>query len=135
MWGTAWASVCAPSVIKGGETMEWQFFWALMRLLLFLPLVLGLAYLATRYATSLRYQWLRRGPYLAVIEHLALGPRTGLYVIRVGNRYCLFAASEGRLTLLRELEDYPAAVVEAPLRLPFFLRRALRRKEREAGAP
>jgi hypothetical protein len=34
--------------------VEWQFFWALIRLLIFLPLVLGLAYFATRYVASWR---------------------------------------------------------------------------------
>lgn len=98
--------------------MDWQFFWALLRLLFFLPLVLGAAYLATRYVASWRYRWQRGGPYLEVVEHLALGPRTGLYVIRLGSKYCLFAGTEAGLNLIKELEDYPEAAVEAWPRSP-----------------
>lgn len=98
--------------------MDWQFFWALLRLLVFLPLVLGLAYLATRYVASWRYRWQGGGPYLEVVEHLALGPRTGLYVVRLGNKYCLFAGTEAGLNLIKELEDYPEAVAAAGPRVP-----------------
>lgn len=87
--------------------MDRQFVWALLQLCIFLPLVLVGAYLATRFVGGRRYGWRREGTYLEVVERLAVGPRAGLYVIRLGRRYCLFSLTEGRLELVRELDDFP----------------------------
>jgi len=95
--------------MEGLDTVDVQFTSALVRLLIFLPLVLGLAYLAARCLSSWRFRWQRHASYLEVVEHLALGPRVGLYVVRVGSRYCLFAVTQGGLDLVKELEDYPLA--------------------------
>ena len=100
--------------------MDRQFFWALLQLAVFLPLVLAGAYLVTRYAVAWRFRWPRTGSYLEVVEQVIVGPRAGLYVVRLGTRYCLFALSESGLSLVRELPDYPAGWRdrEPGLRLP-----------------
>ncbi|MGB9885495.1 MAG: flagellar biosynthetic protein FliO [Moorellales bacterium] len=89
--------------------MDREFFWALLQVAIFLPLVLAGAYLVARYITAWRFCWPRSGSYLEVAERVMLSPRAGLYVVRLGDKYCLFALSESGLSLLRELPDYWAA--------------------------
>jgi len=88
--------------------VDGQFLWALLQLATFLPLVIAGAYLVTRYVGAWGHIRARSGSYLEVVERLMIGPRCGLYVVRMGTRYCLLGVSEKGLDLLRELSDYPA---------------------------
>lgn len=83
-----------------------EFFWALLRLAIALPLVAGLAYLAVRYGLGRRVL-MGRGRYMQVIEQLPLGPKAYLTLVQVGRRYYLLAQQESSLILLQEFERLP----------------------------
>ncbi|WP_051276344.1 flagellar biosynthetic protein FliO [Desulfovirgula thermocuniculi] len=83
-----------------------EFFLALLRLAVALPLVAGLAYLAVRFGLGRRVL-AGRGRYMRIVEQLPLGPKACLTLVQVGRRYYLLAHQENALALLRELEELP----------------------------
>lgn len=83
---------------------------ALLRIIIFLPLVAVLAYLSIKYGLG-KTQQFKGTSNLQVVERLTLGPKSSLYVVKVVDRYYLLAVGEGQTTLLKELDDYPATQV------------------------
>jgi len=78
---------------------------ALVRLIIFLPLVVLLAYLTIKFGLGKRILYGSPGS-LRVVERLPLGARTCLYVVAVDNRYYLLGAGDGGVSLITELPDY-----------------------------
>ncbi len=96
--------------------MDKELFWAAVRLVLSLPLVIVLAYLTIKYGLA-RRQWLFPGARrrMRVLEQLSLGPRTGLSLIQVGREYFLIAFHDGKITLVKEFTQLPE---ELPVVVP-----------------
>lgn len=87
--------------------MDHEMFWAIVRLVIFLPVVLVLAYFTVKYGLA-RHQWLfgtRR--YMRVVEQLPFGPRAGLSLVQVGREYFLIGFYDGKITLLKEFATLP----------------------------
>ncbi|MFA5536017.1 MAG: flagellar biosynthetic protein FliO [Bacillota bacterium] len=86
--------------------MEGEFWKALLRIAIFLPLVLLLAYWSIKLAAV-------RGPFsqgsknMQIIERLPLTTKNSLYVVKLSEQYFLIGVSEQRVELLKELSDYP----------------------------
>lgn len=89
-----------------------EFFFALLRLAVALPLVAALAYLAVRFGLGRRVL-AGRGRYMRIIEQLPLGPRACLTLVQVGRRYYLIAHQEGGAALLAEFEELPAPLAQS----------------------
>jgi flagellar protein FliO/FliZ len=88
--------------------MDRDLLLALLRLLIFFPLVLGLAYLTVRFGLG-RATGRVAGPgQLELIERLPLSSKSNLAVVRCGGRYFLIGQGEGAPVLLAELPDYQA---------------------------
>ncbi|ACX53112.1 flagellar biosynthetic protein FliO [Ammonifex degensii KC4] len=111
--------------------MDKELLWALLKLIIFLPLVLGLLYLTLRYGLGRRFLP-GRGQHLEVVEQIPLGPKAVLSLVRVGERYYLIGHGEGAVTLLKELEGkFTAAPAEPfPSPLNHWLRRFQEGKKR-----
>ncbi|MEW6275355.1 MAG: flagellar biosynthetic protein FliO [Bacillota bacterium] len=87
--------------------MDQEMFWAIVRLVIFLPVVTALAYFTVKYGLA-RRRWLfgtRR--YMRVIEQLPFGPRAGISLVQVGREYFLIGFQDGRITLLKEFDQLP----------------------------
>lgn len=76
---------------------------ALLRLVGALLVVLPLAYGVTRWYGRSHQAAGAGGRRLAIVEGLSLGPRRGLYVVRVGSRYYLIGVTERHIASLGEL--------------------------------
>ena len=83
--------------------MSSDLFWAIVRLLICLPLVLGLFYVVLRYGLSHRLLPGRSGRHIKVIEQVPLGPRAVISLVRVGEKCYLLGHGEGKVTLLEEV--------------------------------
>ena len=88
--------------------MKGEVLWAFIRLILSLPLVLLAIYF------SLRFLWGKgnaipgsKNRKLEVLERVALTPKSGLAVVRCGEKYLLLGLGEGAPVLLTEIPDYP----------------------------
>ncbi|MEW6172064.1 MAG: flagellar biosynthetic protein FliO [Bacillota bacterium] len=82
-----------------------EIFWAVVRLVIFLPLIIGLMYVLMRYGLSRRLLPVSTGRYIKVIEQVPLGPKAALSVVKVGRRCYLCGHGEGVIALLREIDD------------------------------
>ncbi|NLW07568.1 MAG: flagellar biosynthetic protein FliO [Clostridia bacterium] len=93
--------------------MEQDMLMALLRLAIFLPLVLALAYLTVRYGLgrAMLTKTATGNRQLEIVERLPLSNKAGLAVVRCGERYFLIGLGEGPPGLLTELPDYPVMAV------------------------
>ncbi|WP_258359714.1 FliO/MopB family protein [Moorella sulfitireducens] len=110
--------------------MDREFVLALLRLVIFLPLVLGLAYVTLRLGMG-RAAGRNVGPgQLELVERLPLSSKSGLAVVRCGDRHFLIGLGEGAPVFLAELPDYPAAVATGR-EVTVYPLRSLEEKEKE----
>ncbi|HHW08101.1 MAG TPA: flagellar biosynthetic protein FliO [Clostridia bacterium] len=85
--------------------MEGDLWTAVLRVIIFLPLVVLLAYWSIKFGASRGQLWQGSGS-MRVVERLPLGPKTGLCIVRVGEEYYLIGISEAGVSLLKELPHY-----------------------------
>ncbi|MBE3572676.1 MAG: flagellar biosynthetic protein FliO [Moorella humiferrea] len=111
--------------------MDRDFVLALLRLAVFLPLVLALAYVTVRLGAGRVGSRIAGPGRLEVVERLPLGSKSGLAVVRCGERYFLIGLGEGAPVFLTELPDYPAA---AAGEIPAYPLSYLGEEEGENGA-
>lgn len=110
--------------------MDQDFAMALLRVIIFLPLTLALAYLTLRFGMGRVTGTPPGDRQLEVIERLPLSSKAGLVVVRCGDRYLLIGLGDGSPGLLTELPDYP--VMAATTReLKAYSLQSLAEKERE----
>ncbi|NLI11589.1 flagellar biosynthetic protein FliO [Pelotomaculum propionicicum] len=81
--------------------------WAIVRMLVALPLVLGLAYLVLKYGVARRYVMTAGNRRMRLVEQLPLGPKTTLSLVTLGDAYFLLAHQDGSITLIKELGELP----------------------------
>lgn len=87
--------------------MSGDLIWAAVRLLVALPLVLGMAYLVLKYGLARRYVVTTGSRRMRLVEQLPLGPKTVLSLVTLGGRYYLLAHQDNSVSLIKELEELP----------------------------
>ncbi|MHB1125904.1 MAG: flagellar biosynthetic protein FliO [Bacillota bacterium] len=88
--------------------MDFNLAGAIIRLVIFLPAVAVLAYLAVRYGLGQRMVTRSHSRNIRVLEQMPLGPRSTLSVIMVAGKYYLLSTSnEGQTKLICPIEDFP----------------------------
>lgn len=87
--------------------MSGDLIWAVVRLLVALPLVLGLAYLVLKYGLARRYVITSGYRRMKLVEQLPLGPKTTLSLVGLGGRYYLLAHQDNSISLVKELNELP----------------------------
>lgn len=114
--------------------MDRDFVLALLRLVIFLPLVLGLAYATVRLGLG-RAAGRAVGPgQLELVERLPLNSKSGLAVVRCGDRHFLVGLGECAPVLLAELPDYPTVTATAG-EVAVYPLQSLVEKEKETFNP
>ncbi|MBO8129168.1 MAG: flagellar biosynthetic protein FliO [Peptococcaceae bacterium] len=91
--------------------MDGEFWGALLRLCIALPITLGLAYAVLRFGLARRYGitgGLSRR--MQLVEQIPLGPKAGLSLVRVGKKYYLLAHNEETVTVVREYDSLPETI-------------------------
>lgn len=87
--------------------MDQEMLWAVVQLMIFLPVVAALAYFTVKYGLGRRYGWPGARRYMRVVEQLPFGPRAGIALVQVGREYLLIGFHDGKLTLLKEFAQLP----------------------------
>jgi len=116
--------------------------WALVRLVVALPAVLGLAYLVIKYGLARRPLTGEAGRRIKVLEQVYLGPKTFLCLVSLGGRYYLLAGHDGGVTLVKEMDELPGeegavagGLGEAVEITPRTVEELDRWQRKETGAP
>ncbi len=95
--------------------MDKELVAALIRIVILLPVVCGLAYLTVRFGLG-RSKYLAafgNGRRMQVLEQVSMGAKCGLTLVRVGNRYLLFAHRENCIILVSDTEQPPEEIETA----------------------
>lgn len=85
---------------------------AIIRLVIILPLILLLAYVSIKYGFFNQRRFLSSGN-LKILDRAALGPRAGICVVQVDERYFLLGYGDQQVSLLQELDGYPGPTEDA----------------------
>ncbi|WP_366922984.1 flagellar biosynthetic protein FliO [Metallumcola ferriviriculae] len=81
-------------------------FWvALVRLIVALPLVLGLIYLFLKFGMGKRNR--SASGSLQVVDQILVGAKSRLVVVRAKESFMLLAVSESDIKVLKEFSEYP----------------------------
>ncbi|TEB15932.1 Flagellar biosynthesis protein, FliO [Pelotomaculum sp. FP] len=78
---------------------------AVVRLLVALPLILGIAYLVLKYGLARRYMVTTGNRRMKLVEQLPLGPKTSLSLVSLGGKYYLLAHQDNSVSLVKELDE------------------------------
>ncbi|OPX88938.1 flagellar biosynthetic protein FliO [Pelotomaculum sp. PtaB.Bin117] len=87
--------------------MSSELIWAVVRLLVALPLVLFLVYLVLKYGLARRYAVVTGKSRMKLLEQLPLGPKTVLSLVGLGDKYYLLAHQDNSIHLIKELDELP----------------------------
>lgn len=85
--------------------LEFDFWKALLRILIFLPLVLIFALFFIRFFLSRKSFSFHRG-YLQVMEQTGIGNKASLVIVKVGEEYFLYSVTENQIQMINKLPDY-----------------------------
>ena len=87
---------------------------SVIRLVIFLPLVTLLAYISIKYGSG-KIQRNTAVSRMQFVDRLSLGPKSGLFVVKVVEQYFLISVNEQQIQIMKELDEYP---VSQPVILP-----------------
>ncbi|HBX23694.1 MAG TPA: flagellar biosynthetic protein FliO [Desulfotomaculum sp.] len=100
--------------------MDKELLAALIRIIILLPLICVLAYLTVRFGLgrSKHLAAYGAGKRMRVLEQVSMGPKCGLTLTQVGDRYMLFAHQENCIILVREMDQPPEEISAAAQAVP-----------------
>lgn len=87
--------------------MSGDLFWPMVRVLISLPLVLGMAFLVIKYGLARRYVTTPGKRRMKLVEQLPLGPKTVLSLVALEGKYYLLAHQDSSVALVKELGELP----------------------------
>jgi len=93
--------------------MDKELLAALVRITVLLPLICVLAYLTVRFGLGRSKHlaaYRATGKRMRVLEQVSMGPKCGLTLTQVGDRYMLFAHQENCIILVSETDQPPAEI-------------------------
>jgi len=82
-----------------------ELFAAVLRLLIFLPLVAALAYFSLKYGLGKKWQFQGAGS-IKVLDRVTLNAKSHLYLVEAGGKYFILASGEQGVYLITELSDW-----------------------------
>ncbi|MEW6661734.1 MAG: flagellar biosynthetic protein FliO [Bacillota bacterium] len=85
-----------------------ELYTAVLRLLIFLPLVAALAYFSLKYGLGRRWQLQGTG-FIKVLDRVSLNAKSHLYLVEAGGRYFVVASGDQGPRLITELPDWRPA--------------------------
>jgi len=91
--------------------MDKEIINALVRIIILLPLICGLAYLTVKFGYGrTKMPFIQASRRMRILERLSLGPKSGLTLAQVGKKYILLAHQEGSIILVKEMDELPEEI-------------------------
>lgn len=99
--------------------MDSSFWFMLLKILVFLPLVLMIFYISVKFGGN-KLQLLQNGRFIKVLERVALSKENSLLVVKIGQKGYILTSSNGKIEKLMELEESELANIETTKELPQY---------------
>ncbi len=91
--------------------MDKEIITALVRIIILLPLICGLAYLTVKFGYGrTKMPFVQASRRMRILERLSLGPKSGLTLVQVGGKYILMAHQERNIILVKEMDELPEEI-------------------------
>lgn len=88
-----------------------QYIITLIKILIFLPIILFLIYVFTKYGGS-TLQNIQKGKYMSILDRLPLSKDNALLIVKVGEKMYLISSSQGKVEVIEELNSEEAEKIE-----------------------
>lgn len=89
-----------------------EFFIMILKILVFLPTILGLIYLSLKYGGT-KLQHIQNGRFIKVLERIPLSKENSLIVTKIGDKGYVVSSSQGKVEILLELKEEELEKLEA----------------------
>jgi len=110
------------------SSLEWNLWEAVIRIIVYLPIVALLAYLVIKYGVAKNYS--RSKGNLRLLEQVVLLPKATINIVKVGEEYLVVSATEQEINVIKHLNDYQE---NEPPEFQFYLNDTIRRFTRGSG--
>lgn len=90
-----------------------------LQIIVFLPFIIFLIYLSMKFGGN-KLQSLQKGKFIKVFERTAISKDNSLIVVQMGRKGYVVASTNGKLEVLKELEDAELAEITAVKPIPQF---------------
>lgn len=95
-------------------------FWSMIfEIAIFLPFILFLIYLSLKVGGS-KLQGIQNGRYIKIHERTALSKENNLLVVQMGNKGYIIASTNGKIEILKELDEEELKEVSSQKTIPQF---------------
>ena len=92
--------------------MDTEFWFMLIKIIIFLPLILCLIYLFIKYGGN-KLQNIQSGKYIKVIERVSLSKENNLLVLKIGKKGYVLSSTHGKVEIMMELSEDELLKVES----------------------
>jgi len=94
--------------------------WALIKIIIFLPLVTALAYFLIKYGLARHPLALNGRRRMRLVEQVPLSPKSYVSLVEVGGSYIILAHSENGFQVIREVDQLPEPIILPEAESPGF---------------
>ena len=100
--------------------MNSEMLWALIKIIVFLPLVTALAYFLIKYGLARHPLAIGGRRRMRLVEQVPLSPKSYVSLVEVGGRYIILAHSENGFQVIREMDELPDPILLQEAETPSF---------------
>lgn len=80
-----------------------EFLWMILKVLIFLPAILGLIYLSLKYGGT-KLQDIQNGRFIKILERVPLSKENSLITTKIGDKGYVISSTHGKVEILLELK-------------------------------
>jgi flagellar protein FliO/FliZ len=99
--------------------MGMDFIVMMLKVIIFLPCILGLIYISLRYGGT-KLQHMQNGRFIKILERVPLSKENSLLVARMGDKGYVVSSSNGKIEILLELEQEELLKIEEGKVIPQY---------------
>ncbi|PJI09876.1 MULTISPECIES: flagellar biosynthetic protein FliO [Clostridium] len=88
-----------------------QFFFMILKIAIFLPLVLFLIIVSFKYGGS-KLQNIQNGKFIKIIEKMPISKENSLLVVKIGQKMYVISSAQNKVEILKELQDDEVIMLE-----------------------
>lgn len=81
-----------------------EFIWMVLKVLIFLPAILGLIYLSLKYGGT-KLQDIQNGRFIKILERVPLSKENSLIITKIGDKGYVISSANGKIEILLELKE------------------------------